>query len=156
MLDVLPDLFLEVLVELLLPKPNQFGPKLLQSRSDVHWKLIQIWPKFHEHLVHNRSWAVLGAMSDTGSKNCSRDLTFWRLLEAKLAGLGAQDGGTDGQVGGTWKPKWGQHGENNRFKNRTCVWCLLGSIAAKLAPELRKSIFRKSCSRCSGSSLFQV
>ena len=49
-LDVLPNLFLEVLIEFLQPKQNQFGPTWLQNRS-----------KFHEHLVQNRSWAVLGA-----------------------------------------------------------------------------------------------
>ena len=35
-----------------------------------------------------------------------------------MAGLGAQDGATDGQVGGTWGPKWVQHGQNKRSKNQ--------------------------------------
>ena len=41
-------------------------------------------------------------MSDPKSKTGSRALTFRSLLEAKLAGLAAENGATDGQVGGTW------------------------------------------------------
>ena len=37
-----------------------------------------------------------------------------------------QDGATDNQVGGTWKPTWSQHGEHNRFKNRSVLLMPLG------------------------------
>ena len=115
-LDVLPNLFLEVLVRFLLPKQSQHGQTWPQNRS-----------KFNEHFVQNRSWAVLGATLEKTSKNGSCALTFWGLLGAKLASLGAQDGATDGQVGGTWGPKWVKHNQNNRSKNRPCSWCLLKS-----------------------------
>ena len=38
-------------------------------------------------------------------------------MGAKLAALAAQDGATDGQVGGTWEPKWGQHGKNHQSED---------------------------------------
>ena len=45
-----------------------------------------------------------GAVLVKTSKNDSRDLIIGGLLGTKLAALGAQDGATDGQVGGTWGP----------------------------------------------------
>ena len=102
-LDVLPNLFLEVLVEFLLPKQSQFGLTWLPNQST-----------FHETLVQPRSWAVPGATLETRSKIIKKYLTSGGLLGTKLAGLGAQDGVSDGQVGGTFGPKWSQHVQNNR------------------------------------------
>ena len=68
-LDVLANLFLEVLVEFLPPKQSQFGPTWLPNRSNVH-----------EHLVQNRSWAVSRATLDTRSNIIKQRLTFWSLF----------------------------------------------------------------------------
>ena len=116
-LDVLPNLFLEVLVRFLLPKQSQPGQTWLQNRS-----------KFNANYVQNRSWAVLGATLEKPSKNGSRALILWGALGAKLASLGAQDGATDGQVGGTWGPKRRRQGQNHRSKNWSFFRCLLKSI----------------------------
>ena len=70
------------------------------------------------NLIQNRSRAVLGAKFGKITKSDSWYLIPGGLLGAKLAALGAQDGATDGQVGGTWGPKRGQHGENSRYKNQ--------------------------------------
>ena len=78
MLDMLPDLFLEVLVEFVLPKRRQIGPTWLPNRS-----------KFQQLLVQNRSWAVLGATLEKKSK----------IIRKKMRLLG-------GQVGGSWGPRW--------------------------------------------------
>ena len=61
----------------------------------------------------------LGATFEKMTKNGCRDLTPGGLLGAKLAGLGAQDGASDGQVGGTWGLKWSQRGQNYRPENQS-------------------------------------
>ena len=58
-----------------------------------------------------------GAVLAKIAKNGHAYLIPGCLLGAKLAALGAQDGATDGQVGGTWEPKRGQHGKNHRSED---------------------------------------
>ena len=67
-----------------------------------------------------------GAVLAKIAKNGSRDLIPGGLLGAKLAALGSQDGATDGQVGGTWDPKWDQHGKNNRSEDGSFLLMPLG------------------------------
>ena len=85
----------------------KIGQILLQNRSKIHF-----FP--HGPMGYTPSGAVLAKIA----KNGSRDLIPGGLLGAKLAALGSQDGATDGQVGGTWEPKRGQHGKSYRFLDR--------------------------------------
>ena len=103
-------------------------PNQGQNRNKSVAKSVQICLKIvPESIFSPRAHGVTppsGAVLAKISKNGHAHLPPGGLLGAKLAALGAQDGATDGQVGGTWDPKWGQHGENHRSEDGSFFWYL--------------------------------
>ena len=93
-------------------------PNQGQNRSKYVVKSVQICLKIVPKSIFfpTGPWGTppSGAVLAKITKNGHAHLIPGGLLGAKLAALGAQDGATDGQVGGTWEPKRGQHGKNHR------------------------------------------
>ena len=96
-------------------------PNQRQNRSKYVVKSIQIGSKITPKSIFSPTgpWGTppSGAVLAQISKNAHAYLIPGGLLGTKLAAVGAQDGATDGQVGGTWDPKWGQHGKNHRSED---------------------------------------